>query len=102
MSSSANLPLRFRSIPISSVFMVLSRQTYPLMPVRIVLAVSIGYSVAEVFVVIFDVSMVQLQPDAGDIDRVHVGWKAPVRLIDVRTNVAGAVDNIAAVVAGFR
>ena len=65
----------------------------------VMLAVGIGEPVAKVFVVIFNVGVMHLQPNARNVDRVHMRRKPPVRLVNIVANVGRAVDDVAATVA---
>ena len=67
-----------------------------LVPVVVVFAMGVGEPVAEILVVIRDVGMVDLQPNARNVDRVDVRRKAPMGLVDVtlQTSVAQSMTSL--------
>src|SRR4029077_3772458 len=70
-------------------------------PEPLMVALRLGVAVVEQRVVIVQVEMVCLQPDARRVDRVAMGREAAVPLVDVGADVLGAGDDVVAVMRHF-
>src|SRR5271166_5042574 len=67
------------------------------MPARLMLSLGFGVAAVEQRVVIVEIEVMGLQPNAGRINRVAMGGEASVPAVDIGADVLGAVDDLVAV-----
>ena len=68
-----------------------------LVPVLVVRSVDFGQTGAKEAIVVLNVRVMDLDPHAGNMDRIDMRWKAPMRLVDIGANIAHAGDHIVTV-----